>query len=140
MKNYEEALKYQREINGYSQSALSKATGISQPKISYYENGLHAPTIDDCITLAQFYGCTLDTLVGLDNDEEYADEKAMTRQNQNSLSPFDSEFAEIINDKNFIQTAKLFKAITPELRALTLGYIVGLLQTQKINTSKILGY
>lgn len=62
--NIGEALKYQREINGFSQNALSKATGISQPKLSYYESNKHLPLIDDCITLANFYGISLDELVG----------------------------------------------------------------------------
>lgn len=64
-----EALKYQREVNGYSQSALAKETGISQPKISYYESGKHLPLIEDCIKLADFYGITLDELVGRDLKE-----------------------------------------------------------------------
>jgi DNA-binding protein len=66
MINYGEALKYQREINGVTQSGLAKATGISQQKISYYESGKHSPPIEDCIKLADFYGITLDELVGRD--------------------------------------------------------------------------
>ncbi len=64
--NIGEALKYQREVNGISQNALAKATGISQPKISYYESNKHLPLIDDCIKLADFYGIALDELVGRD--------------------------------------------------------------------------
>lgn len=64
MKKIGEALKYQREINGYSQNTLSKNVGISQQKISYYESDRHSPNIDDCIILADFYGITLDELVG----------------------------------------------------------------------------
>ena len=59
-----EALKYQREINGCTQSTLAKETGISQQKISYYESGKHSPSIDDCIILADYYGISLDELVG----------------------------------------------------------------------------
>lgn len=64
--NIGEALKYQREANGISQNALAKETGISQPKISYFESNVHLPLIDDCIKLADFYGITLDELVGRD--------------------------------------------------------------------------
>ncbi len=59
-----EALKYQRENNGLSQTQLAKATGISQQKLSYYESGKHSPSIDDCILLANFYEISLDELVG----------------------------------------------------------------------------
>ena len=59
-----EALKYQREVNGYTQKQVADGTGVSQPKISYYESGKHLPLIDDCIKLADFYGISLDELVG----------------------------------------------------------------------------
>lgn len=64
MKNIGKELKYQRELNGHSQSALAKETGISQQKISYYESGKHSPPIQDCIKLADFYCISLDELVG----------------------------------------------------------------------------
>lgn len=63
-------LKNIRELNGYSQSALAEATGISQQKISYYESGKHSPPIEFCIRLADFYGITLDELVGRDMPAE----------------------------------------------------------------------
>ncbi len=62
--NIAESIKYQREINGLSQVEVANGTGISQPKISYFENGKHLPLIDDCIKLADFYGISLDELVG----------------------------------------------------------------------------
>lgn len=62
--NISEALKYQREVNGYTQKQVAMATGVSQPKLGYYESGRHLPLIDDCIRLADFYGITLDELVG----------------------------------------------------------------------------
>ena len=64
MSKISEALKYQRETANLSQSSLAKETGISQQKISYYESGKHVPSIDDCILLAEFYGISLDELVG----------------------------------------------------------------------------
>lgn len=67
MINCAEAIKSQREASGLSQSALAKEVGISQQKISYYESGKHSPTIEDCIKLADYYGITLDELVGRNN-------------------------------------------------------------------------
>ena len=62
--NIAQALKSQREMRGYTQAAVANATGISQPKLSYYESGRHLPSIEDCIRLADFYGISLDELVG----------------------------------------------------------------------------
>ncbi len=64
MLDYGEALKYQREINNLSQSQLSKQTGIKQENISRWEKGAVLPNIDFCVQLADFYGITLDELIG----------------------------------------------------------------------------
>ena len=61
-----EELKYQREINNLSQTALAKKTGIKQQSISLWEKDLRAPNIYACMILADFYGITLDELVGRD--------------------------------------------------------------------------
>ena len=62
--NYAEALKYHREKNGYTQSALARETGLKQQMISWWEAGKGLPNIDFCVQLAEFYGITLDELVG----------------------------------------------------------------------------
>lgn len=139
MINYAAALKTQRELNGYSQNALAKATGISQPKISYYELGQHSPPIEFCAQLAQFYGITIDELVGLSENPVSKQPVSAMKQSTPAIE-FANEYADLICDKSFIQTAKLFEAVKPELRALALGYIVGLLQSNGINTRDILGY
>ncbi len=55
--SYGEALRYQRELRGYSQAGLSKMTKISQQMISYWEADKGLPNID-------FYGITVDELIG----------------------------------------------------------------------------
>lgn len=141
MINYSEALKEQREAFGLSQSALSKKTGIAQPKISYYESGLHNPPLDDIITLSQFYGITIDELIGLEpKDQTIEKQKTALPALSSSAVNFAKEYQDIISDKNFIDISKLYKAVKPELRALMLGYIVGILQSQGVYTKSILGY
>lgn len=66
MRDYGEALKYQREVHGYSQTSLAKATGIKQQNISRWENGEALPNIDFCFQLADFYGISIDELIGRD--------------------------------------------------------------------------
>ena len=61
--NYGKNLKYLREQHNLSQIELSKATGISQQSISFWEQDKHTPNMDDCIILADFYKITLDELV-----------------------------------------------------------------------------
>lgn len=62
--NYGEALKFQREYFNLSQNELSAKTGISQENISRWEANKIVPNIDFCVKLADFYGITLDELIG----------------------------------------------------------------------------
>lgn len=64
--NYGESLKYQREINNLSQNELARKTGISHQNIQRWEANKVLPNIDFCVKLAEFYGITLDELVGRD--------------------------------------------------------------------------
>lgn len=138
---YGEQFKIIREEKGYSQSELAKHTGISQQNISFWENNKRLPSIDFCVTLAKFYGCTLDELVGLSEiPNEYKQNITLPTKLQQSAIAFAKDFGDMFTDKNYKDMSKLYKAITPELRALTLGYIVGLLQSNGVNTKNILGY
>ena len=132
-----DAIKEQRIEAGMTLQYVQNHTGISNQNLSRWENGQAVPGVDFCIKLAKFYGCTLDELVGL-SDYTPTNNAPIPAQQKKSLSTFDNEFKEILTDNNFIQIAKLFKAISPELRALTLGYLIGLLQNQGINTQQIL--
>lgn len=64
MINYGEALKYQRELVGISQLELSKNIGTSHQNINRWESGSVLPNIDFCVRLADFYGITVDELIG----------------------------------------------------------------------------
>lgn len=64
MLNYGEALKYQRKLSGKSLLEIEKATGISNANLSRWECGKNLPNIDFCVKLADFYGISLDELVG----------------------------------------------------------------------------
>lgn len=70
MLNYGEALRYQRETAGLNKSELAKALNISHQNISRWEAGSVLPNIDFCVQLADFYGITLDELVGRDHGRE----------------------------------------------------------------------
>ena len=61
---YGEEIKQTRILNGYTQKQVSKATGIPQPTISWMENNEGIANIQQCVLLADFYGITVDELIG----------------------------------------------------------------------------
>ncbi|MBD5132553.1 MAG: helix-turn-helix transcriptional regulator [Clostridiales bacterium] len=64
MINYGEALRAQRETAGLSTVELAKQIGTSHQNISRWESGKVLPNIDFCVKLADFYGITVDELIG----------------------------------------------------------------------------
>ena len=53
--------------HGLTQSELAKATGLPQNTISWIENNKGIENIQQCTILADYYGITLDELIGREN-------------------------------------------------------------------------
>ena len=64
MINYGEELKYQRTKRNKTLQQVEKDTGISNANLSRWECGKVLPNIDFCVQLADYYGITLDELIG----------------------------------------------------------------------------
>lgn len=57
-------LKKARENTGFTQREIAKETGISQSTIANYETGRTEPDIENLGILADFYGISVDWLLG----------------------------------------------------------------------------
>ena len=66
MKNYGTEIKTHREKLGISKLELSKKIGTSHQNIGRWESGKTIPNIDFCVKLADFFGISLDELIGRD--------------------------------------------------------------------------
>ena len=133
-------VKAARKEIGVSQKEFANKLHVSFSTVNRWENGQVIPGINFCIKLAEFYGISLDELVGIsDIPQKQSAASLPTKLNSSQLS-FVREYSEVISDENYINMSKLYKNITPSLRALALGYIVGLLQNNGVDTKTILGY
>ena len=65
-----QALREQRLLQGLTQVELAKETGIPQSTVSAWELDKNIPNIIDCIKLADFYGISLDELIGREIKEK----------------------------------------------------------------------
>lgn len=63
---YGEEIKQARKAKGYTQQAVAHGTRIPQNTISWIEKNKGLANIHQCVLLADFYGITLDELVGRD--------------------------------------------------------------------------
>lgn len=59
-----ESLKQNREERGLNVHALAQLLGINHQNIYRWESGKYLPSIEMCIKLADYYGISLDELVG----------------------------------------------------------------------------
>ncbi len=57
-------MKKARNNTGFTQREVAKETGISQPNIARYELGTLQPDIEKLGILADFYGVSVDWLLG----------------------------------------------------------------------------
>lgn len=58
------------EKKNISAYRLSQETGITQGMISYWKSGERMPSADNLITLADYFGCSVDYLLGRTDNPE----------------------------------------------------------------------
>lgn len=64
MNDFAKMLKEYREANDLTQKELSEETGIYQPYICDYENNKRQPSVDEVITLAEYFDISTDEMLG----------------------------------------------------------------------------
>lgn len=64
MINFGEELKFQRTKRNKTLKEVEKDTGISNSNLSRWECGKVLPNINFCVILADYYGISLDELIG----------------------------------------------------------------------------
>ena len=67
---YGKEIKEIRKSFGYTQNEVAKATGIPQNTISWIELDKGIPNLQQCVLLADFYGISLDELIGREVKEK----------------------------------------------------------------------
>ena len=68
MMNIGESMRHVREDCGYSLKQVEHYTGVDNGNLSRYERNINYPNIEICVRLSNFYGVSLDELVGLTDD------------------------------------------------------------------------
>lgn len=62
-----ESLRQNREERGMTPHELAKAIGVNHQNIYRWESGKTQPSLEMCIKLADYFGVSLDELVGRNN-------------------------------------------------------------------------
>lgn len=70
MANFSERIKELRRKNGMTQEALGKIIGVKPDSIYVYEKGKAYPEVRNLMILADYFGVSLDYLVGRTDNPE----------------------------------------------------------------------
>jgi len=70
MSSFAERINALRRERGMTQDALGQIIGVKRDSIYTYEKGLNYPEVRNLITLADFFGVSLDYLVGRTDNPE----------------------------------------------------------------------
>ncbi len=115
--------------NGLSYNALAKSTGIPVTTLSNYINRGSLPTAPALCTLAEYFGCSVDYLLGLEDDFGVKQHKDVIKR-----PAYD------ITDQKLVDFMKLYEVMTEIQKAQVLGYVIGLLENAGVNVKTVLGY
>lgn len=126
-------LKELRLQNGLLQKDVAKALRISNQCYQGYESGNRSPDPNMLIALADFFGCSVDYLLGREKN-------AITPKGATDIATNFIKELKLENDKRFKDLAKLYSMIPDINRVYVLAYLVGYLNKSGINTVEIIGY
>ena len=87
-------LKDLRTIKGVTQKEVAKRIGVSPQSYGYYENEINKPDPEILIKLADYFECTIDYLVGRENDF------GIVQSSAPSLTTFESEMLSLFRKLN----------------------------------------
>lgn len=134
---FAEILKQLRKENKITQVDLARDLGFFHTAVVKWERGEREPNIDTLTKIADYFGVSVDYLLG----HEVNQDNSIVKRPEYALSEkFASDYKNLLTDKNFLDITKLCSAVTPEMRAVAFGYIVALFQSRGVNTQAILGY
>lgn len=124
-------LKQLRTENDVSQSDIAKLLDVTRQAYSRYERGEREPDLEMLCKLADYYGVTVDYLIGHDS------KSIMDRPDSAIAENFIREFGDLFSDKTFQSYIKLYKLMDTRQRIFVLGMIVGWLKDQGISVKNL---
>ena len=125
-----------RKERGISQAALAKMVGVAQNTLSYWENGKYDIDNSSLTIMADYFGVTLDYILGRDIQFALHDGENVPFDNDllNEVSSF-AEYAKTQKKKapskdeaELSEFMKLYEKLTPEHRAVLLAAAKGFAQ------------
>lgn len=115
-KNFSENLRRLRKAKDIKQEALAEAMNVSRQTVSKWENGTAMPDFKKLNALAEYFGVTMDELLGFSND----------KNNNDNINDYTKEYInELITLEN-MQSSEKIKELYKKLKTCAVIFCVAL--------------
>ena len=132
---FSETLKKLRKDNKVTQVQLASHLGFFHSAVVKWENGQCEPSYETLVKIADFFGVTVDHLLGHETKKS-----VIERPTSDIAENFIRENMELFSEKAFNDLTKLYKVMSDMQKIATISYIVGFLSHSGVDTKPIIGY
>lgn len=129
--NFSLRLKELREKKQISQKQLAIDLGVGVGSVGMWESSDRTPPAKKLKVIADYFGVSIDYLLGIDNEPMPTDENKKEIIERPSFD---------LSDKQLVDLMKLYKVMTEIQKAHVLGYIIAYLEREGVNVKTVLGY
>ena len=126
-----ERLKELRKNAKLNQKQVADVLGLTVSAYGNYELGQREPNIESLCKLADYYGVSVDYLIG------HASNPLADRPMSDVAENFIREYGELFSDETFRNYARLYKLMDARQRIFVLGMIVGWLKDQGVTIKNL---
>lgn len=133
--------------SGLTQQELAPKIGISSSAIGMLEKGYREPTGTTLVAYANFFGVSLDYLMGREDETgalTYEPKSITAKKNPITDRPpsditdnFINEFGSLFSEENYIKLSRLYKLMNEQQIILALGILSGILEQSGIHVKGI---
>ncbi|MBQ9517127.1 MAG: helix-turn-helix transcriptional regulator [Eubacterium sp.] len=99
---FSENLRSLRKEKDYSQEYLAEVMGVSRQTVSKWENGTAMPDLKKLTELAEFFGTTMDNLLGIEGADDKSDDENKIDVNHYNyyIQQLEARYDELVERKN----------------------------------------
>lgn len=126
-----ERLKELRKNAKLNQKQVADILGLTVSAYGNYELGQREPNIESLCKLADYYGVSVDYLIG------HVSNPLADRPISDVAENFIREYGELFSDETFRNYARLYKLMDARQRIFVLGMIVGWLKDQGVTINNL---
>lgn len=116
---------------GISTYAFEKQLGFAMGTISNWRNGKSKPSSDAIMKFARYFNLSADYLLCLTDNP--------TPLEQTDDTPLSLDLALLSQDKDFVNSAKLYKAMSKKCKDKVNAFILGVATGSGLNVEEIIG-